>query len=439
MENKYIILADFCLETALKKGADKARVTMERSTEDLVATLNGEIDKVTRCSDSSISISLFVDGRYGSFSTNKLDESSLEDFIGKSVNMVRMLEKDGFRDLPDPSRTAKDATGGDEMDLYDPEYENITSEYRRDMALKCTAFPSEGLVSEEGEYSDSLYETYVADTNGLKCRHRETSFDYGVEVTVDDGKGGKYSGYWWTASPKICDFHPEDCGKIALERARASIGAEPEKSGRYNMVIDSEAAAKVVSPILKAINAFALQQNNSFLMDSLGKQIFPEGMSIFDDAHLRGQSGSKLFDSEGVRTVSEPIIEKGIIRKYFVNTYMSGKTGLAPTVEAATRPHVLPWPKAGLDRDDIMKMCGRGILVTDFNGGNSNSATGNFSYGIEGFLFENGRIVKPVSEMLVTGNFITLWKGLIACGEDSRSCKSKLIPTLAFSNVDFSG
>ncbi len=439
MENRYLELADFCLETAKKKGAAKARVTFSLNTEDLIATLNGEIDRITHCSDCSVSLSLFVDGRFGSFSTNRLDRPSLEDFIGKSVNMTRMLEPDRFRDLPDPSRTEKGAVTGDELKLFDSEYLRMTPQRRKEIALKCSVFPSDGLVSEEGEYSDSIFETYVADTNGLKCLHRETSFDYGVELTVEDADGDKYSGYWWTADSHYDGFHPEECGRKALENARARIGENAVESGKYNMVIDSEVSSKVVSPILKAINAYSLQQKNSFLTDSLGKKVFPEGMTLIDDSRLEGQTGSKLFDSEGVSTVSDTVIDKGVISKYFVNTYMSGKTGMAATVEEATRPHLLPWPEKGLCRDDILRICGDGILVTEFNGGNSNSATGNFSYGIEGFLFKDGKIVQPVNGMLVTGNFISLWNSLIACGDDNRSCKSKLIPTLAFSNVDFSG
>mgnify|MGYP000002517437 FL=1 len=85
-----------------------------------------------------------------------------------------------------------------------------------------------------------------------------------------------------------------------------------------------------------------------------------------------------------------------------------------------------------------MRIVGEGILVTGFNGGNSNSATGDFSFGVEGFLFKDGKIVHPVREMLITGNLLTLWNNLLAAGNDARFCKSKLIPTLAFGNVDFS-
>ena len=111
---------------------------------------------------------------------------------------------------------------------------------------------------------------------------------------------------------------------------------------------------------------------------------------------------------------------------------------MAPTIEDATRPKVLPWPEAGLDRDAILRRCGSGILVTDFNGGNSNSATGDFSFGVEGFLFKDGKIVHPVREILITGNLLTLWNNLLAAGDDARLCKSKVIPTLAFKDVDFS-
>ena len=138
-------------------------------------------------------------------------------------------------------------------------------------------------------------------------------------------------------------------------------------------------------------------------------------------------------------TCEAPIVEGGTVKRYFVNTYMSGKLGMPPTGEDAVRPRLCASPQPGLDCDSLMELCGDGILVNDFNGGNCNMATGDFSYGISGQLFRNGKAVQPVSEMLITGNFLSLWKNLIAAGEDYRSCATKLIPSLAFSGVDFSG
>lgn len=437
IDQKDIELVRESLDMARQAGAEKARATLCRSEEDLVATLNGEVDRVTHCVDSSLSFALFADGRFGSFSTNKLDPASLRDFLESSVKTVRTISKDECRDLPDPRRCCSKAITGDELGLTDCRRESMTPEERIRMALDASVY-RDGILSEEGEYSDSVYKTVVMDTDGVLCLHSETSFDYGVEITIEEDEE-KYSGYWWDSASHLDALDARSCGEKALARSRAQVGSDAVPGGRYNMVVDSEVASKMVSPVLRALNAFSIQQNNSFLVDSLGKRPFPEGLTIMDLPHIKGQTCSKLFDSEGVATAETPIIRSGEVCEYFVNTYMSRKLGIAPTVEEATRPKVLPWPESGLGRSDILKICGNGILVTDFNGGNSNPVTGDFSYGIEGFLFENGKVSRPVSGMLVTGNFLSLWKKLIAAGDDARDCMSKLIPTLAFADVDFSG
>lgn len=437
IDPKDIELVRESLDMARQAGAEKARATLCRSEEDLVATLNGEVDRVTHCVDSSLSFALFADGRFGSFSTNKLDPASLRDFLESSVKTVRTISKDECRDLPDPRRCCSKAITGDELGLTDCRRESMTPEERIRMALDASVY-RDGILSEEGEYSDSVYKTVVMDTDGVLCLHSETSFDYGVEITIEED-GEKCSGYWWDSASHLDALDARSCGEKALARSRAQVGSDAVPGGRYNMVVDSEVASKMVSPVLRALNAFSIQQNNSFLVDSLGKRPFPEGLTIMDLPHIKGQTCSKLFDSEGVATAETPIIRSGEVCEYFVNTYMSRKLGIAPTVEEATRPKVLPWPESGLGRSEILKICGNGILVTDFNGGNSNPVTGDFSYGIEGFLFENGKVSRPVSGMLVTGNFLSLWKKLIAAGDDARDCMSKLIPTLAFADVDFSG
>ena len=420
-----IRLAEKSLETALRLGANKARVTLNKSLTELYGTLNGELDKVNHCLDRSMSVCLFVDGRFGSFSTNRLDEDELETFLAKSISTVRMLAEDPCRDLPDPSRTAKDASSGKELCLFDPSYPELTSEERLRMAMDASIFKAHG-------------------ENGLRCRHTETSFEYGVEMTVLDKEGNRYSGYWWDSSPRLKDLQIGGCGEIALKRALAQIGPAKVPSGQYTMVVDSENASRLVTPLINALGGYALQQKNSFLLDTLGKRVFPEWMNLVDLPHAKGFTGSRLFDSEGVATKETPVIENGIVKEYFINTYMSGKMSMEPTIEDVTRPVMLPCTAPGLakpekmDRDSIMELVGDGILVTGFNGGNSNSATGDFSFGIEGFLFKDGKIVHPVREMLITGNFLTLWKNLLAAGDDPRPCKSKLIPTLAFGKVFFS-
>ncbi|MBO4743453.1 MAG: TldD/PmbA family protein, partial [Bacteroidales bacterium] len=332
-------LARESLQYALQCGASAARITLTKSTEDLVATLDGEIDKVTRCADRSMNMALFVDGRYGSFSINKLDRETLQGFIAEAIKTVRMLAPDPFRCLPVPARYCRKAWTGRELGIYDNTYESTTPADRVQRALDAAVWGKapQGvtLVSEEGEYSDSEYDTYVLDSQGLECRHTETSFDYGVEVTIQDSEGNKYSDYWWTASPFLRSFDASQCGLTAVQRASAQIGSEPVSSGKYKMVVGTEVASRLVSPLLNALNAYSIQQGNSFLVGSDGRQIFAAGLNIMDEPWRKGEAGSKLFDGEGVATTEAPIIENGTVRRYFINSYMAGKLGMAPTVEDA--------------------------------------------------------------------------------------------------------
>lgn len=115
---------------------------------------------------------------------------------------------------------------------------------------------------------------------------------------------------------------------------------------------------------------------------------------------------------------------------------MLRRWGVSPTISGPSRLVLTPGDK---DLNGLIADVANGILVTGLNGGNSNSNTGDFSYGIEGFLIENGKLTQPVNEMNVTGNFLTLWNSLAAIGNDARTDRSWLVPSLVFEGVDFSG
>lgn len=465
INDKEISTARFCIGSALGQGASAVRVSLTKSVIDSCMMLNGELDKVTHSADRSVYIYIYADGRYGTFSTNRLENEELEDFIGKAISMVRMLGEDECRRLPEAGRTATDAVTGRELDLFDEEFGRGGSDERiakaeaisiyGGLAGKSQAdgyiYTGDGThryrpISEECEYTESLEDNYVCDSQGFEGRHTETSFSTFCEITIEDENGDKYSGFWWDATPKFRDLNLRECGAKALERAVSQIGPKSRRGGRYRMVVDCNAASRLISPIFTALNASSIQQKMSFLEDSVGKRIFPEGFTVMDMARTPGKAGSRLFDTEGVATSDSAIIEDGVVCGYFVNTYMAGKMGIEPTVEDISRPCVMPYLKGeslslagkGLSLEDILHRCGNGILVTGFNGGNCNPATGDFSFGVEGFAFSRGKVTHPVREMLITGNLPELWNSLIAAGTDARSSARWQTGTLAFENVSFS-
>ena len=436
----------------MTKGAEGVRLSLNKNVMDSCSMLNGELDKVSHSADRSIYLYLYVDGRYGTFSTNRLDTEELESFIDKAIVMVKMLGEDRCRRLPDPTRTAKDATGGMELGLYDSYYEGCDSDSRlkkaEEMSIIKTLAQSEGykVLSEECEYAESLDDTLLMDSQGFEGRHTETSFNCFSELTIQDNDGNRYSGYWWEASPHFNVLRLKECSYTALERAVSQIGPRNRRSGRYRMVVDGTVASRLVSPLINALNASAIQQKMSFLEGSMEKKIFSEGLTIMDNARTLGKSGSRMYDSEGVATQNRAIIEQGVVKQYFVSTYMAEKTGFGPTIEDISRPCLSPFMagkelndlEKGVSLKDILSLCGNGIYVTGFNGGNCNPVTGDFSFGIEGFAFSKGKVTHPVKEMLITGNIVELWNSFTAAGTDTRSSSRWQIPTLAFENVSFS-
>lgn len=451
-------LADNSIDMALEAGASAVQVTLDKAKTEIIALLDGEIDNIRQTGDRALTFKVFADGKYGVFSTNRLEAESVRELLKMAVENVRLLAPDKYRRLPDKEETAKDAIRGDEMELCWDGYNSVTAEERLGMVRRASVFNEFSvdspdrewkLVSEEVEYNNTLTDTYLTSSDRIACRQIETSFEVCSNVTVEDKEGNKYSGLWWDYSISPEKVLASDCGHKAVMQAASQIGQVNVNGGKYRMVVSRRVSGRLVQPVLNALSGRAIQQKSSFLTETLDKKVFSDGLTILDRPREKGKSGSILFDGEGRACLDRDIIVNGVIKEYFINTYMSGKLGMPATSDGANRPVVQPFVSkelgAGgnidltlLQEADVLALCGSGILVTDFNGGNCNSATGDFSYGVEGFLFENGKLKAPVSGMLITGNMKELWSNLLAAASDPMEGFSRQVPTLAFDDVTFS-
>lgn len=145
---------------------------------------------------------------------------------------------------------------------------------------------------------------------------------------------------------------------------------------------------------------------------------------------LGAENGGERGVERGVVNGGGRGVELGVVNGGGRGTELAGGLGAERGLKA--NPFVNE-----IAQRDILDLCGSGILVTDFNGGNCNSATGDFSYGVSGFLFENGKITSPIDSMLITGNMTDLWSNLLAAGSDPVPGMSRQVPTLAFRDVTF--
>ena len=404
-ENKK--LAQWAMDYALKNGCQAAKVSLYSGSNTSFELRDAQMDKLQQASESRMSLFLYVDGRYGTYSTNRLDKKELESFIRNGVESTRYLAEDEARVLPDASRYYKG--GKPDLQLLDPQFSAVNPDNKVALAQ---AIAEEALgkdpriISVESSYGDGDGFSYQITSNGFEGETQQSWYSLSASVAVKGEGEARPSSYWYESSLYLDKLVKEGVGQKALERTLQKIGQKKTKSGRYTMVVDPMNSGQLLRPMLSAIFGSALQQKNSFLLDKLGQKVGSDKFTLLDEPHLIGASGARYFDSEGVATERRSVFDKGVLKTYYIDTYNAKKMDVDPTV---ANPSILVMQLGNKDLNGLISDVAHGILVTGFNGGNSNSSTGDFSYGIEGFLIEKGKLTLPLSEMNVTGNKIKLW------------------------------
>lgn len=430
-------LAQWAMDYALKNGCQAAKLVLYSNSNASFELRDAKMDKLQQASESGLSISLFVDGRFGSYSTNRLDKKELEVFIANGIESTRYLAEDNARVLPDPSRYYKG--GKPDLQLFDNKFYTVNPDDK--VAIARTAAEEvlgkdERIISVASSYSDGENAAYRLTSNGFEGESKSTWFSVSADIAVKGEGEARPSSYWYDSALFYDKLIKSGVGTKALERVLKKLGQKKVASGKYTMVVDPMNSGNMLSPLLSALYGSSLQQKNSFLLDKLNTKVGADILNLMDEPHTIGANGARYFDSEGVATERRSIFESGVLKTYFIDTYNSRKMGVAPTVNS---PSLLVLKPGSKTLEALVADVQKGILVTGFNGGNCNSSSGDFSYGIEGFLIENGKLTQPVNEMNVTGNMLTLWASLVAVGNDPRMSSSWRIPSLVFEGVDFSG
>ena len=430
-------LTQWAMDFALKNGAQSAKLVLYNNSSSSFELRNAKMDRLQQSTENGLSISLYVDGRYGSFSTNRLDKKGLETLILNGIESTRYLAPDEARVLPDPSRYYKG--GLPDLKLFDKRLYDINPDTKVDLASAAAEEvlgKDERIISVDSSYGDGESSSYRLISNGFEGESSSTWFSLSASVSVKGEGEARPSDAWYDTALFYHQLKTGGIGARALQRVLRKLGQKKVASGNYTMVVDTLVAGNLFSPMLGAIYGSALQQRNSFLLDKLDTKVASDLFTLRDEPHTVGANGSRYFDSEGVATAPRAVFDRGVLKTYYIDTYNARKMDVEPTISSPSRLVLTPGTK---DQDGLVADVQRGILVTGFNGGNSNSSTGDFSYGIEGFLIEDGKLTQPVNEMNVTGNMLTLWQSLVAVGNDPQPIRSWQIPSLVFEGVSFSG
>ena len=431
-------LAKWAMKFALKSGADQVSVGLFNQREVSIEYRDKRMEELKESTQNSLNADIYADQKYSSHSTNDLRKDSLEKFLSEAIAATKYLAKDEYRVLTDP----KYYPGGKRADIqiYDPAYHDVESSTRVKMVEEIESVAmdqSDDIISVSSWYEDTYTQTCMVNSNGFEGQAAGTRFGAGAEVTVRDGDEGRPADYFWASTRYFKDLPSnEDLGKWAVERAVRKIGQKKLDSGKYDMVIENRVGSRFLGLFGYSYTAQAIQQKNSFLDGKLDQKIASELLTVIDDPTMKKGLSSRHYDGDGIAAKKRVVIDKGVLKTYFVDNYYGRKLGWEPNGGQTSN---IIFGYGDKSRDEIIKEVERGILVTGFIGGNSNSVTGDFSIGVVGQLIENGKIVHAVNEMNIAGNASEVYNQLVAMGNDPYPYSSTRTPTMWFKDITFSG
>lgn len=429
-------LAEMAVDHALKCGADQASASIYENRSNNIEIRDQLIDSLKESNRSGLSISLYVNKKYSSHSTNRLKKEDLLKFIEEAVNATKFLAEDEFRSLPDPELYYKG--GGTDLETYDPKLDAIDAKTKIDLAMNVLneAYgKDERIISVSSYYSDSISNSVMVASNGFRGDSANTRISLTASVSMK-GETGRPNDYWNENSLFFDRLIRKDIGSKALERTKNKMDPKKLVSGKYPVIIENRVSANLLYPVYQALTGSSIYQKQSFLIGKENQKITSQLLSAVDDPLIPSGPGSRHFDDEGIAAVRRPIIENGILRNYYIDNYYGKKLGMKPNSGSSSNVICSTGNKS---LNELMGSLKKGVLITGFIGGNCNGSTGDFSYGIEGFYVENGKMIHPVNEMNITGNMNSFWFNLADLGNDFREGDSLRIPSLLFDNIDLSG
>lgn len=409
-------LVDDLLTEAKKQGASSAEAAVS-SDSGLSATVRmGDVETIEHTRDNGLGISVYFGQRKGSASTSDLSPQAIIDTVKAACSIARYTSEDDCTGLADADLMAKDIP---DLDLYHPW--SIAVDEAIELGKRCEGaalnYAPEINNSEGATLNSHSGLRVYGNSHGFIGGYPSSRHSISCSVLGQDEKGMQRD-YWYSAGRSATDLEDaEAVGRKTAERTLARLGARKISTRETPVIFQADMAVGLLRSLVGAISGSALYRRSSFLLDHMGKQIFPDFVHIHENPLLLRGLSSAPFDSEGVATQPRDIVSGGVLQGYVLSSYSARKLGMQTTGNAGGVRN-LTIEQGELDLTGLLKKMDRGLLITELMGHGVNTVTGDYSRGAAGFWVENGELQYPVEEITVAGNLKQMYMQLVAIAND---------------------
>lgn len=412
--------ADFILNKALALGASEAEVSLSNDEGLSIGVRLGDLETLEFHQGKTASVTIYLGKRCATASTTDLSPTALNNMVQSAHDIAQFTEEDPCFGLADKTLLAKNSP--DLAQYYPWDIDSKTAIKQAIDSEKKALSMDKRIVNSDGISFDKQASHFVyANTNDFIGYASETSYMANCSLIAQDGKDMQRASEYTVAYSPDQLKSLDDVALSAGEQAIQQLNPRKLPTQQASVIFDARVSAHLISALISAISGGNLYRETTFLLNHLGKPIFPEWMNVLENPHQLNTIGCAAFDSEGVLTRKKHFIESGILTSYVLGSYSARRLGLVTTANAGGVFNVLldvEKSHAFLDQKTLLKAMGTGVLVTSLMGSGINMLTGDYSRGASGFWVENGEIQYPVQEFTVASNLKAMFMNIQAIAQD---------------------
>lgn len=434
-----------------RAGADAADAVLVES-DALEARVRGEvIDTVVQARERTLGLRALRRGdrgfRSATSSTSDLAESAISQMAREAAALAAATADDPAAGLPDGGFAADRP----ELQLLEPRDRQVELEARIDHARRAESAAralDPRIVNSEGSQASSEFARITYGNSAGFLEDYESGSHVLFAEPIARQNGAMQRDAWISAARRLDDLEaPESVGRRAAQRALARLGARPVATCEAAVIFDPTTAPSLLRHLAGCVNGYAIYRGASYLAGRMGEQVASDLVSVVDDGRLPGGLGSKPFDAEGLPTRRNPVVQRGRLGSWLLDSYSARKLGLASTGNAArgagSPPTAAPtnlWLEPGeASLEEIVADTPRGLLVTELIGMGFNPVTGDYSRGAAGLWIEDGRLSHPVEEVTIAGQLEAMLLGIDAVGSDLLWLGRVAAPSLRVARMTIGG
>ena len=400
--------ASYCLDLGKNLGATDISIKVGSSISETVNFRNKKLDESNRSDNLGIDITAYIGKKKSSISSSNLLNDNLKILIEKCIETTKNTPEDEFNSLPDKDLLAKEVK---ELNLYDETHIENDEKIKYLSRLEASASSDKKIVNTESSFTEDKSNFILANSDGFSKGFKTSSFVVSSVAVAKDDKSMERD-YEYTLKCHLDDIKSaEELGKAAAENTIRKLSPKKIGSEKIAIIFDKRIAKGMLSTFASAISSSSISRGTSFLKDKIDQKIFSGSINIFDKPDIIKGLGSQSFDSEGVKTETLQLVEKGILKHYLIDTYNGKKLNLKSNGRCGGTSN-LYFDNGKISYKDLLNSNSKCLYITETIGHGSNIITGDYSVGATGFLVENGEFKYPINEITIAGNFKDMFQNI---------------------------